>query len=155
MKIRVLTISDRASRGEYEDLSGPEVERVLQEGLDDPDVSRRIVSDEPWDIEQAFLEGLDCDVILTTGGTGLSPRDHTPDVTERICDRLIPGITEALRAYSLTQTPQAMLSRSLAGIKGTTLIINLPGSVKGARFCTEWLLPVLPHAKRMIAGEGH
>jgi len=155
MRILVVTISDRASQGGYEDLSGPEIEKILLARVPDVEVSRSVVSDEPSQIEGALLKGMGADVILTTGGTGIGPRDNTPDVTRRLCEREVPGIAECLRLKSLEQTPQAMLSRAFAGTKGDTLIVNLPGSVKGVRFCTELLLPVLSHAKEMMAGKGH
>lgn len=155
MNLLVLTISDRASRGEYEDLSGPAIEALLRERIPEAEVSRLVVSDDPGRIEKALLDNLAHDIILTTGGTGVGPRDNTPDVTTRICDRLVPGLAETMRAESLKQTPQAMLSRAVVGVRGTTLIVNLPGSLRGAKFCAEVVIPALPHATKMIAGGGH
>lgn len=155
MRLLVLTISDRASEGVYEDLSGPAVEESLGGNIPGAQIERQIVPDERTAIEKAIAGNLDKDVIITTGGTGLGPRDITPDVTAELCDRLIPGIAEYLRTESLKETLNAVLSRGEAGIKGRTLIINLPGSVKGAKFCAELLPPILRHALRMVYGEGH
>lgn len=155
MKILVLTISDRASRGEYEDLSGPALEKIIAAGIPGASVSRAIVPDETEAILAAFGENPDKDVILTTGGTGLGPRDVTPEATARFCDREIPGIAEYLRAESRRETINAAVSRGRAGMKGATIIINLPGSVRGASFCANLLVPLLPHACAMAGGEGH
>jgi molybdopterin adenylyltransferase len=155
MKILVLTISDRASEGVYEDRSGPAVEEALREGIPDAEIERIVVPDEGAKIEQVFEAHLDRDVILTTGGSGIGPRDLTPDITARFCDTLIPGIAEHLRRESYRETPYALLSRAVAGLKGGTIIVNLPGSVKGARFCAELLVEILPHAIAMVRGEGH
>ena len=155
MKVLVLTISDRASQGVYEDKSGPVIEKILTEKLSEVLVERLIVSDDETAIKEAFSSHLEKDIIITTGGTGIGPRDNTPDITEKFCDRLIPGIAEYLRIESCKQTINAVLSRGVAGIKDKTLIINLPGSVKGVSFCTELLITILPHALKMMRGEGH
>ncbi len=155
MKILVLTVSDRAYNGIYIDESGPAIESVLLSACLNATVTIKVVPDEADKIEQAFCDNLDMDIILTTGGTGLSPRDITPDVTERFCERLVPGIAEALRTASSVQTKNAILSRAVAGQKGGTLIINLPGSVRGAKFCAEFLSPLLSHAVAMMRGDGH
>lgn len=155
MKILVITISDRAYRGEYEDLSGPAVKRILEESLADAEVEVVIVPDEPEDIQRTLESGLSGAAIITTGGTGLGPRDITPEVTESFCDRPVPGISEMLRAESLRETRNAALSRGYAGMKGRTLIVNIPGSVRGASFCAGLLAPLLSHAKGMISGDGH
>jgi molybdenum cofactor synthesis domain-containing protein len=155
MKVLVLTISDRASTGEYDDVSGPALEQVLKDLMDDVDISRVIVPDDPNEIETALTEGLDCDVILTTGGTGLGPRDTTPEVTRSFCEREVPGLAELLRIESLKETPHAALSRATAGQRGRTLVVNLPGSVRGASFGARVLAPILPHAAKMMAGGGH
>lgn len=155
MKVLVLTISDRASAGQYEDRSGPAAEKLIRSKISEADVHRAIVPDEPAEIRKAFESNLFCDCIITTGGTGISPRDITPEVTQSFCDRLIPGITEILRSESYKQTPHAMLSRGVAGIKGNTVIVNLPGSVKAVEFCLELLLPVLMHGLEMMKGKGH
>ncbi len=155
MRVLVLTISDRASAGEYDDLSGPAVEEVLQRLVDDVTVRRAIVPDDPEKIIKALNDGLDCDVILTAGGTGLGPRDVTPEVTEEFCDKIVSGIAEFLRAESLKETANAALSRATAGIKRRTLVINLPGSVRGSSFGATVLSPILDHAIKMMAGKGH
>ncbi len=155
MNVLVLTISDRASSGVYQDRSGPAIERVLREQISNVSVVRRIVPDERGEILRAFAEAGGVDVILTTGGTGLSPRDITPEATAGYCDRLVPGIAEALRAQSLLETPNAMLSRGTAGMKEKTLIVNFPGSMKAAEFCAGILAPILSHAVLMAEGKGH
>ena len=155
MKVAVVTISDRAFRGEYEDLSGPEIERLLKARFPDSVVARRVVPDEPEAIFAALEAEAGADVILTTGGTGLSKRDVTPEVCRRFCDREAPGISEALRTQSYAETPAAMLSRGYAGLRGTCLVVNFPGSVKAVRRCMEVFGPVMEHALRMIRGEGH
>ncbi len=155
MKILVITISDRASKGEYEDLSGPAVREILEESIPGAEVEVVVVPDEEDEIERALESGLGRDAIITTGGTGLGPRDITPEVTERFCDRAVPGISEMLRAKSLKETPNAALSRGYAGMKGNTLVVNIPGSVRGASFYARLLAPLLIHAARMINGEGH
>lgn len=155
MDVLVLTISDRASAGVYEDTSGPALEKMLRNAFDPISVYRKIVPDESEPILGAYEEFNTCNFIITTGGTGISPRDITPDVTTIFCDRMIPGIAEMLRAESLKQTQNAVFSRSVAGIKNSTIIINLPGSLRGATYCLEQLIPLLPHALRMLRGEGH
>lgn len=155
MKILVVTISDRASMGVYEDRSGPAVEKALEEGLQGAEIERLIVSDEAAEIEKALENYAKYDVILTTGGSGIGPRDNAPDVTAIFCDRLIPGIAEYLRSESCKETLNAVLSRGVAGYRGTTIIVNLPGSVKGAVFCAKLLVSILPHACDMIRGKGH
>ena len=155
MRVAVITISDRASRGEYADLSGPEIEREVLARYPDASVSRRVVPDEPDGILAALEASADSDFILTTGGTGLSPRDVTPETTRQFCDREIPGIAEALRAQSYAETPAAMLSRAYAGVRGRCIVVNFPGSVKAVRRCMEVLGPVMEHAVRMLRGEGH
>ena len=155
MRILVVTISDRASRGEYEDLSGPAVKTILEESIIGADVEVVIVPDERDEIERALESGLDRAAVITTGGTGLGPRDITPEVTEQFCDCVVPGISEMLRAESLKETPFAALSRGYAGMKGRTLVVNIPGSVRGASFCARLLAPLLVHAMGMISGGGH
>lgn len=155
MKILVLTVSDRASKGIYEDRSGPAIEKILHDRFPDISVSRKTVPDEKTEIISAFEAGLANDFIITTGGTGLSPRDITPEATAGFCDRTIPGIAEYIRAESIKETPNAVLSRGTAGMKGNTVIINLPGSVRAVEFCINLLVPILPHALKMARGEGH
>ncbi len=155
MRILVITISDRASRGEYEDLSGPAVKTILEESISGVDIEVVVVPDEEKEIVRALESGLGGAAIITTGGTGLGPRDITPEVTERFCDRNVPGISEMLRAESMKETPNATLSRGYAGMKDATLVVNIPGSVRGASFCAGLLAPLLIHAEGMISGEGH
>ena len=150
---KVITVSDRSFRGEREDLSGPELCRLLAEAgyALSPSV---IVPDEIAQIEAALRTavGEDAALIVTTGGTGFAPRDVTPEATLRVCERLAPGIPEAMRAASLQITPRAMLSRSVAGICRRSLIVNLPGSPKAARENLEAVLPALAHGLSMLRG---
>ena len=155
MRVSVITISDRASRGEYQDLSGAEIEALVRKSFPRARINREIVPDEPARIIEAFLKHADSDYLLTTGGTGISPRDQTPEVTEQYCDRELPGIAERLRAESYTETPFALFSRGYAGVKGNTIIVNFPGSVKAVQLCTRVLLPIMEHGIKMLRGEGH
>ena len=151
----IITVSDRGARGEREDLSGPEIARMLA-GVGMEIAGRRIVPDEKELIRRVLLEGSDgedADLIVTTGGTGVSPRDVTPEATREVIEKEIPGMAEAMRRQSSSLTPHAMLSRAVAGIRGRTLIINLPGSPKGARENLGVLLPALPHAIEKIRGD--
>lgn len=156
MKIRVgiLTVSDKGSEGLREDKSGPAIAECLA-GVESEIVWQGIVPDEREEIESALLLLADvrhADVILTTGGTGFSPRDVTPEATLHVADRLAPGISEALRAKSAEKTPRAMLSRGVSVIHGRTLIVNFPGSPKAVRECMEILMPVLDHAVEVLRG---
>ena len=155
MRVLVLTVSDRAAVGVYEDKSGPEVTAVLAGSFPDAAIASAVVPDEKASIRAAFEANAACDCIITTGGTGLSPRDVTPEATSAYCDRMVPGIAEMLRRESLRQTPYAALSRGVAGMKGGCIIINLPGSASGAAFCTELLVPLLRHAFDIRDGKGH
>ncbi|UCF98165.1 MAG: MogA/MoaB family molybdenum cofactor biosynthesis protein [Spirochaetaceae bacterium] len=151
----VITISDRASRGEYEDRSGPEIVSILCQAFPAAEVRTEVVPDEAEAIVAAFKRNRHSDFILTTGGTGISARDVTPETTRGYCDRELPGIAEVLRTESYRETPTAVLSRGSAGIKGSTIIVNFPGSVKAVRLCTRVLIPVMEHALSMLRGEGH
>jgi molybdenum cofactor synthesis domain-containing protein len=155
IKAVVVTVSDRSARGERVDGSGPEIAGMIRAaGMEV--VGRLIVPDEKADIRRILVEWSDekcADLILTTGGTGVSPRDVTPDVTREVIEREIPGMAEAMRSHSAAVTPHAMISRALAGIRGRTLIINLPGSPKGARENLSVLLPALAHAIEKIKGD--
>ena len=155
MKVAVITISDRAARGQYEDLSGPEIEREVRALYPSAAVSRFTVADEEKAILAEMEAHADADFILTTGGTGLSPRDVTPEATRRFCDREVPGIAEMLRVKSYDETPMAMLSRGFSGLRGRTLVVNFPGSPAAVRLCMTVLGPVMEHAIRMIRAEGH
>ena len=150
----VVTVSDRGACGERADGSGPRIEALLKERGYDV-VHREIVPDEAGEIERALVrlaDERDVALVLTTGGTGFSPRDVTPEATERACTRMGPGIPEAMRAASLRVTPRGMLSRGAAGIRGGTLIVNLPGSPKAAIENLEAVLPALEHGLEMLRG---
>jgi len=155
MKIGILTVSDKAARGEREDRSGPAIREIMEAA--GAEVVRSLVVPDEQDVIRATLiawsdEGLD--VILTTGGTGFSPRDWTPEATKSVLEREAPGLSEAIRAVGLKKTPAAMLSRAVAGIRKSTLIINLPGSERGVRESLEAVLGVLPHAVDILKGMG-
>ncbi|MDG1533469.1 MAG: molybdopterin adenylyltransferase, partial [Candidatus Thalassarchaeaceae archaeon] len=145
----VLTASDRASSGEYEDLSGPAIEEFLSQALTSPwKICRRLVVDEQSTIEEALKSLSDnenCSVIITTGGTGPAPRDVTPEATEAVCDRMLPGFGEQMRAISLRHVPTAVLSRQTAGIRGSTLILNLPGSPRSIREILDEIFAAVPY----------
>ena len=152
--IGIITASDKGARGEREDISGKVIADML---ADLGNVKHyQIVPDEQAALSQAIIDMADnkkIDLILTTGGTGLGPRDVTPEATLAVIDRQVPGIPEAMRAKSLTITSRAMLSRAVAGMRGRTLIINLPGSPKGVRECLEVILPSLEHGLAIMKGE--
>jgi molybdopterin adenylyltransferase len=152
LRFGILTASDRSSRGERADASGPALARLVQEQGWLVERRTLLPDDRPAirDLLAAWADRGDLDVILTTGGTGFSPRDITPEATRDIIDREAPGLAEAMRAASLKITPHAMLSRIVTGIRGKTLIINLPGSPKGAVENLQVVLPVLPHAVQLL-----
>ena len=154
MNVAVLTVSDRVSRGEAEDGSGDLLEQLLRE--DGFDVQRRLVPDERAEISAALRElAQSAQIILTTGGTGLAPRDVTPEATLDVLEREAPGIAQALRVEGLHKTPYALLSRGVAGLIDSTLIVNLPGSTGACRDGYEVLRPVLPHALELLGGTVH
>jgi len=151
----VITVSDRGSRGEREDLSGREVENLLAT-MDIRVTATIIIPDEKDIIEETlkdFADNKGLDLIVTTGGTGVSPRDVTPDATLEIIDKQVPGMAEAMRQASLAVTPHAMISRAVAGIRGSSLIVNLPGSPRGVRENLAVVLPALSHAIEKIKGD--
>ncbi len=151
----VITVSDKGSRGEREDISGREIIRTLVNlGIRVDDYE--IVPDEKESIQGKIREYIDTknlDLVVTTGGTGVSPRDVTPDATLEILDRELPGMAEAMRRESMKKTPHAMISRAVAGVRGQSLIINLPGSPKGARENLAVIIPALRHTIEKIRGD--
>ncbi|MFO8100814.1 MAG: molybdopterin adenylyltransferase [Dehalococcoidia bacterium] len=153
--VGILTISDKGSQGRRRDESGPVIREMLAETS--AEVTRyEIVPDEKDAIAGKLIEWADAqriDLILTTGGTGLAPRDITPEATLAVIEKAAPGISEAMRAESIRKTPHGMLSRGVSGIVGKTLIINLPGSPKAVRECLEVILPAIPHAVETVRGE--
>jgi len=155
IRFGILTLSDRSARGERADTSGLALARLVQaEGWSV--TKQAILPDEESAIRATLIEwveGGEVDVILTTGGTGFSPRDVTPEATRAVIEREAPGFAEAMRAASLKITPHAMLSRVLAGIRKKTLIINLPGSPKGAAENLQVVIPVLPHAVQLLTDD--
>ena len=157
MRVAILTISDSVSRGASEDRSGPGlVERCKALGWEV--VSHQVSTDDHQWIEgflKTVADSRAADLILTTGGTGLGPRDVTPEATMAIADRLIPGFAEQMRAEGMKKTPRAIMSRAVAGIRGTSIIINLPGSPKGAVESLDAVASLLPHAIEVLHGHHH
>lgn len=153
-KVGIVTLSDKGSRGEREDLSGPKIQELLPDDQYEV-VSYRILPDDQPAIEKELcrlVDEEDCALVLTTGGTGFSVRDVTPEATLAVADRVAPGIAEAIRAYSLTITPRAMLSRAASAIRKQTLIVNLPGSPKAVRECLEYAIGALTHGIDILKG---
>ena len=150
--VAILTLSDKGSKGEREDTSGPIIEKMLKK-IDAKIISSDILPDEKTLIKKKLLSLCGkVDLILTTGGTGLSPRDVTPEATKEVIRQEIPGIAEAMRIEGLKKTPRAMLSRAVAGVRGKTLIVNLPGSPKAVKENLSVILDCLPHAIEKIQG---
>jgi len=153
-RVGIVTLSDKGYQGEREDKSGPKIKELLPAEQYEV-VSMRLLPDERAMIEEELIRLADleqCDLVLTTGGTGFSMRDVTPEATLAVCDRNAPGIAEAIRAYSMTITKRAMLSRGASAIRGQSLIVNLPGSPKAVRECLEYILPQLDHGLKILLG---
>ncbi len=156
VKIGIVTVSDRASSGEYEDKGGPALEAELGEILKSPwEAVRKVVADDQGPLEELLKELSDaagCSLIVTTGGTGPSPRDITPDATLAVCTRLLPGFGELMRKVSLEKVPTAILSRQMAGIRGKSLILNLPGKPSAISECLRAVFPAIPDCIDLIGG---
>ena len=157
IKVAILTVSDSCARGRREDLSGPAIREVLSAGGFEVCEDRVVADDRDAIVRELvrFCDECACDLVFTTGGTGLGPRDVTPEATASVCERLVPGLAELMRAEGYKRTPNAMLSRGIAGLRGGTLIINLPGSPRAVRECLEAIGGILPHAIEMMRGGGH
>jgi molybdenum cofactor synthesis domain-containing protein len=161
LRFRVITLSDRASKGEYEDLSGPRVGEILEEFFGETrwhaEIESRLIGDEAellkQELESARDEG--CDIVITTGGTGVGPRDITPDVVGSLCDKTLPGVMEHIRLKYGANKPNALLSRGVAGVMKQTLVYTLPGSVRAVNEYMEEILKTLEHTLTMIHGIGH
>lgn len=155
-KIGIVTVSDRASAGIYRDEGGPAIEAALKEIIATPWCAvRRLVPDERHQIEQALIDLTDierCCLIVTTGGTGPAPRDVTPEATAAVCGKILPGFGEVMRAISLRQVATAILSRQLAGIRGNSMIVNLPGKPTAIRECLLAVFPAIPYGIDLIGG---
>ena len=155
IKVSILTISDKGAQGEREDTSGSTIQDLLK-GLPAEVIHYEIIPDERDMIKEALIrcaDSLHSDLILTTGGTGLSPRDVTPDATLEVIEKEVPGFSETMRAEGLKKTPHAMISRAICGIRKQTLIVNLPGSPKAVRECLKAILLAIPHALSKLKGD--
>jgi molybdopterin adenylyltransferase len=157
IKVAILTVSDSCAQQKRQDISGQAIKEILP-----PEKFEichyKVVADEQNDIENQlirFADELYVDTVFTTGGTGLGPRDVTPEATVAVCQKMVPGLAETMRLEGLKKTRNAVLSRATAGVRGKTLIINLPGSPKAVRESLESILDVLPHARDMLLGHGH
>ncbi|MBK69978.1 MAG: molybdopterin adenylyltransferase [Euryarchaeota archaeon] len=155
-KFGILTSSDRANSGEYEDISGPAIEDFLREAITSPWESvRRLVPDEQEMIEEGIRGLVDkdlCSVVITTGGTGPAPRDVTPEATASVCDRILPGFGEHMRSVSMKYVPTGILSRQIAGTRGSSLVINLPGSPRSIREILDEVFAAVPYCVDLIGG---
>ncbi|MBI4651427.1 molybdopterin adenylyltransferase [Candidatus Desantisbacteria bacterium] len=152
IKVGILIMSDRASKGVYEDKSGKTIQEIIEEDAQYEVSEYEVIPDEKDIIIKMLKEYIDekkLDLVITSGGTGLSKRDITPEATHEVIDKEIPGMAEAMRSHGIQKTPFAMLSRAVAGLRGKSLIINLPGSPKAVRENLEVVLPVIPHALGM------
>ena len=157
IKIAILTVSDSCSKGQREDVSGQTIRNMFI--ADNFEIcGYKVIADEHQSIAKElinFADVVNADIVFTTGGTGLGPRDVTPEATVAVCQKMVPGLAEVMRLEGLKKTPNAMLSRAVAGIRGNTLIINLPGSPKAVQESLEAILNILDHAVDMVAGLGH
>ena len=155
-KIGILTVSDRASRGEYEDRGGPAIHEYLSEVLtNDWEALALVVPDELERITAALIELVDergCSLVVTTGGTGPAARDITPEATEAVCEKMMPGFGELMRQVSLQFVPTAILSRQTAGVRGSALIVNLPGKPSAIKDCLDAVMPAIPYCVDLIEG---
>jgi molybdenum cofactor synthesis domain-containing protein len=156
IRVALLISSDKGAKGEREDLSGPAIAEKLQ-GLAEVVATAIVADNKDLILEKLiyFADRLKVDIVFTSGGTGLAPRDVTPEATLLACERIVPGITDAMRLKSLEMTDRAMLSRAVAGTRGKTLIINLPGSPKAVKECLDVFLPVIEHAVETLRGEAY
>ncbi len=158
VRIAVLTVSDGVIAGTREDVSGALAVEMLAGKLSPAEITSKVVPDDNAQIRSALVEwsGAGYTLIVTSGGTGISPRDNTPQATRDVIDYEVPGMAELMRLESFKRTPMAALSRAVVGVRGRTLIVNLPGSPKGVRECLDALLPILPHAfEQLASGAGH
>ena len=155
-KIGIVTVSDRASRGEYEDLGGPAIHQYLTEVLSSPwSGVARVISDDAQTISDTLIELCDregCCLVVTTGGTGPARRDVTPEATEAVCEKIMDGFGELMRKVSLEKVPTAILSRQTAGIRGQSLIVNLPGKPKAIAECLDAVFPAIPYCIDLLEG---
>jgi molybdopterin adenylyltransferase len=155
-RIGILTVSDRASKGEYEDRGGPAIHDYLTRVLTSPwQAVPRVIPDERSQIQQALVDLSDreeCALIITNGGTGPAPRDVTPEATHDVCDKMLPGFGELMRSVSLQKVPTAILSRQTAGIRGRSLILNLPGQPRAIAECLDAVFPAIPYCIDLIGG---
>jgi len=156
IRVAVLISSDKGAKGEREDLSGPAIAEKLQ-GLAEVVATAIVADNKDLILEKLiyFADRLKVDIVFTSGGTGLAPRDVTPEATLLACERIVPGITDAMRLKSFEVTDRAMLSRAVAGTRGKTLIINLPGSPKAVKECLDVFLPVMEHAVETLRGDAY
>jgi len=157
IKVAILTVSDSCAHGKREDVSGQTIREILPKEKFEIN-EMKITSDDQKSIADElrhYSDKADIDIVLTTGGTGLGPRDVTPEATASVCERTVPGLGEILRTEGFKRSSYAILSRSMAGIRNSTLIVNLPGSPRAVRECLEIILVILPHAVEMMRGGGH
>ena len=157
LRVVALTISDRCARGEQEDKSGRALVELLR-GIGAEIIAAEILSDDLEPLAERlrfYADRPDVDLIITTGGTGVAPRDNTPEATRRVIERDVPGLAEAMRAETWKRVPTAMISRAVCGTRGETLIVNLPGSPAGVRECFDVIKSVLPHAVALLRGAPH